>query len=224
VTTRWERLGLRTNLLRDDGERAEKVSFIELFFDLVFVFAITQVSHTFVASIDAGHVVDGFLQAAVVLLAVWWVWVYTAWVTNWLDPDKRAVRWMLIVLMVLWLVFSTSIPEAFDGRALFTISSMIRFEPVNAINVTRLTIWFGMSAIFWFSGALNSDAWARLALWSVAIGESVLVTGAAFTQSRRARGLTLHPAPRESEHRCRQQLHLPARRAGGRDRRRRRRG
>ena len=241
MTTRWEWLGLRTNLLRDDGERAEKVSFIELFFDLVFVFAITQVSHTFVASIDEGHVVDGFLQATVVLLAVWWVWVYTAWVTNWLDPDKGAVRWMLIALMVLGLVFSTSIPEAFDGRALlfatayvvmqigralFTISSMIRFEPVNALNVTRLTIWFGVSAIFWFAGAFVSDAWARLALWSIAIvieylgpvsrywvpglrssfiggipirgghiaeraglfviiaiGESVLVTGAAFTQS-----------------------------------------
>lgn len=239
MATRWERLGLRTNLLREDGERAEKVSFIELFFDLVFVFAITQVSHTLVARIDEGHVVEGFLQAAVVLLAVWWVWVYTAWVTNWLDPDKSAVRWMLILLMVCGLVFSTSIPDAFGsravlfvtayvvmqiGRAIFTILTMIRFEPANALNVTRLTIWFALSAMFWFAGAFIDDAWVRLALWSVAIaieylgpvsrywvpglrssyiggipirgghiaeraglfviiaiGESVLVTGAAFT-------------------------------------------
>ncbi len=135
-------------------------------------------------SIDDGHALDGGLQAAVIILAVWWVWVYTAWVTNWLDPDKAAVRWMLIILMVLGLLMSTSIPEAFGdrallfvsayvamqvGRAIFTILSMVRFVPENALNVTRLTIWFCVSAIFWFWGALTEDLTARLVLWGVAI-------------------------------------------------------
>ncbi len=181
----WSRrFGMRTNLLRTEDGHGDKVSFLELFFDLVFVFAITQISHTFVYSINGGKALEGVLESTVVVLAVWWVWVYTAWVTNWLDPDKGAVRWMLIALMVLGLVMSTSIPEAFGdrawlfvgayvtmqiGRALFTISSMIRFEPANALNVTRLTIWFGVSAIFWFAGAAAEDPWWRLALWGVAI-------------------------------------------------------
>jgi low temperature requirement protein LtrA len=179
---RWP--GFKTDLLREDGEHAERVSFLELFFDLVFVFAVTQISHTFVKSIDEGHALEGGLQAALVILAVWWVWVYTAWVTNWLDPDKPAVRWMLIVLMVLGLLMSTSIPEAFGdravlfvsayvvmqiGRAVFTILSMVRFAPENALNVTRITIWFSVSAVFWFWGAFSDDLTARLLLWGVAI-------------------------------------------------------
>ena len=153
-------------------------------FDLVFVFAVTEVSRTLVYSINDGHILDGGLQAVVIILAVWWVWVYTAWVTNWLDPDKPAVRWMLLVLLVLGLVMSTSIPEAFGdrallfvsayvamqiGRAIFTILSMVRFVPDNALNVTRLTIWFCVSAVFWFSGALTDDVNVRLVLWGVAI-------------------------------------------------------
>jgi low temperature requirement protein LtrA len=182
VKAQWP--GFTTNLLRGDGEHADRVSFLELFFDLVFVFAVTQISHTLVHSIDGGHALDGGLQAAVIILAVWWVWVYTAWVTNWLDPDKAAVRWMLIILMVLGLLMSTSIPEAFGdrallfvsayvamqvGRAIFTILSMVRFVPENALNVTRLTIWFCVSAIFWFWGALTEDLTVRLVLWGVAI-------------------------------------------------------
>lgn len=182
VKAKWP--GFTTDLLRGDGENADRVSFLELFFDLVFVFAVTQISHTLVHSIDDGHALDGGLQAAVIILAVWWVWVYTAWVTNWLDPDKAAVRWMLIILMVLGLLMSTSIPEAFGdrallfvsayvamqvGRAIFTILSMVRFVPENALNVTRLTIWFCVSAIFWFWGALTEDLTARLVLWGVAI-------------------------------------------------------
>jgi low temperature requirement protein LtrA len=181
--TNWP--GFRTNLLRADGEHAERVSFLELFFDLVFVFAITEVSHTLVYSINKGNSLEGGLQATVILLAVWWVWVYTAWVTNWLDPDKPAVRWMLILLLVVGLLFSTSIPEAFGdralifvtayvvmqvGRAIFTVLTMVKFEPANALNITRLTIWFMVSAIFWFAGALTADLTLRLVLWTIAIG------------------------------------------------------
>lgn len=233
--------GFRTNLLREGGSEADRVTFLELFFDLVFVLAITQISHTLVYSIEKGRALDGGAQAAVILFAVWWVWVYTAWVTNWLDPNKPAVRWMLIVLMVLGLLMTTSIPEAFGDRALlfasayvlmqigrgvFTVLAMVRFMPDNALNVTRLTIWFVSSAVFWFAGALTDDLTVRLGLWVIAlaieylgpttgyrlpglrrttisgisirgghiaeraglfviiaIGESVLVTGTAFTEN-----------------------------------------
>ncbi len=51
-------------------------------------------------------------------LAVWWVWIYTAWCTNWLDPETIAVRAMMFVLMFAGLILSTSIPKAFESLGL----------------------------------------------------------------------------------------------------------
>src|SRR5690349_4790953 len=80
---------------RQDGEHSRVTSF-ELFFDLVFVFAVTQISHTLATHLDA----EGAVHATVLLLAVWWAWMYTTWATNWLDPDHPSVRIMLAGLML----------------------------------------------------------------------------------------------------------------------------
>ena len=68
------------------GEESSKVTFVELFFDLVFVFAVTQLSHSLLEHLTP----LGALQTALLLMAVWWVWIYTSWVTNWLDPGQAA--------------------------------------------------------------------------------------------------------------------------------------
>jgi low temperature requirement protein LtrA len=60
----------------------QRATNIELFFDLVYVFAITQLSHFLLAH----PTVRGALQAGLLLAMVWTVWAYTTWVTNWLDP------------------------------------------------------------------------------------------------------------------------------------------
>ena len=89
-----------------------RVTYVELFFDLVFVFAVTQLSHSLVKHLDLA----GSLQTLLLMLAVWWVWIYTCWFTNWVDPDKPAPRVMLFLLMGVGLIFSsivktdTSIP------------------------------------------------------------------------------------------------------------------
>src|SRR5687768_4058165 len=88
-----------------------RVTHLELFFDLVFVFAITQVSHSLLEHLTPA----GALQAAFLLMAVWWAWIYTAWITNWLDPEHPFVRAMMFALMAIGLVMSTSLDEAFDG-------------------------------------------------------------------------------------------------------------
>src|SRR6476660_2425569 len=79
-------------LLRTHGGHV-RVTYVELFFDLVFVFAVTQLSHTLVENLT----LEGALQTLFLLLAVWWVWMYTCWFTNWVDPDKSPVRTMLFV-------------------------------------------------------------------------------------------------------------------------------
>src|SRR5205809_7042801 len=91
-----------------------RVTYVELFFDLVFVFAVTQISHTLLAHFTP----LGALQVTLLFLAVWWVWVYTSWITNWLNLEKTPVRLLLFARTLGDLVLSTSIPKAFDDRGL----------------------------------------------------------------------------------------------------------
>src|ERR1700726_29237 len=92
-----------------------RVTFFELFFDLVFVFAITQISHTLLGNPTS----TGLLHTTMLFLAVWWVWIYTSWITNWLDPERMPVRILLFALMLGGLLLSTSIPKAFESRGLW---------------------------------------------------------------------------------------------------------
>lgn len=173
-------LGGRENWLRAKGSKNEsKVSFVELFFDLVFVFSISQLAHTL-----AEHFTPlGALEAIMLIFAVWWVWVFTAWVTNWLDPDRMPVRIMLFTLMFAGLILSASIPEAFGekaiyfagayvfmqvGRSLFTVYALKDASQANHRNFLRITSWLMLSGIFWIAGALIEGE-ARVILWLIAL-------------------------------------------------------
>jgi low temperature requirement protein LtrA len=105
----------QTPRLLRDRSGVQRVTNIELFFDLVYVFAITQLSHYLL-----GHAnLRGALQAGLLLLMVWLVWAYTTWVTNWLDPDQMAVRLLLVALMLASLALSVSLPRAFEDLGLW---------------------------------------------------------------------------------------------------------
>ena len=92
---------------------------VELFFDLVFVFCITQIS-----SLLADHLSwSGFGQAMLVLALVWWAWSAYAWVTNAHDPDAAHVRGLLFTSMVLTFLVALALPHAFDDDAtLFAVA------------------------------------------------------------------------------------------------------
>jgi low temperature requirement protein LtrA len=156
-----------------------RVTYAELFFDLVFVFAITQISHTLLAHFT----LLGALQVTLLFLAVWWVWVFTSWVTNWLDPEKTPVRLLLFAMMLGGLVLSTSIPKAFEerglwfaiayaamqvGKTIFLWLSTPASRPRTRMNAIRIAAWLSTSAIFWIAGGL-ADGQSRLALWAVAL-------------------------------------------------------
>ena len=74
---------------RDDEQRA---TFFELFFDLVYVFAVTQLSHYLLADISWSRAAE----TAFMLVALYWAWNYTTWMTNWFDPDTAPVRLVLV--------------------------------------------------------------------------------------------------------------------------------
>ena len=177
--------GLATHLLRRrDGHDAGRVGMVELFFDLVFVFAVTQLSHAILAHPGPRTA----LEVCLLLTAVWWVWIYTSWATNWLDPERVPVRLCLFALMLAGLALSVSIPQAFGergvvfaaayasmqvGRTAFFLWA-VRNERVNMRrNFQRIFAWLALAAAFWIWGGL-ADGDARLALWAVALGIEVV--------------------------------------------------
>jgi low temperature requirement protein LtrA len=171
----------RSSLLRErDHSDAGRVGSVELFFDLVFVFAVTQLSHTLIGDLTA----RGVLQVGLLLLAVWWVWIYTCWVTNWLDPERLPVRACLLVLMVAGLVLSVSIPRAFGDRglhfagayALMQVARTIFFlwavrgrSAVLVRNFQRILVWLSASAVCWLAGGV-AEGGSRYGWWLVALG------------------------------------------------------
>jgi low temperature requirement protein LtrA len=222
-------------LRRRDHDQTAKVGMVELFFDLVFVFAVTQLSHSLLAHLTPG----GIAQTALLLAAVWWVWIYTSWLTNWLDPDRIPVRLCLFVLMVAGLVLSVCIPQAFGERGLLFAGAYVFMQVGRTLfflwatrdapaglqrNFQRILVWLTLAGIFWLAGGFAQGE-ARFAWWLaafaiefvapwlyyrvpglgrssiadwdiegghlaercalfviIALGESILVTGATFTE------------------------------------------
>ncbi|WP_249164316.1 low temperature requirement protein A [Bradyrhizobium jicamae] len=159
--------------------QASRVTNAELFFDLVFVFAVTQLSHTLLQHFT----LLGAVQVTLLFLAVWWVWVYTTWVTNWLDPELTPVRILLFLMMLGGLVLSTSIPSAFDGRGLWFAVTYAVMQVGRTLfwllvtpshrtavrhNAIRILTWLSGSAVLWILGGL-SEGNARLWLWIAAL-------------------------------------------------------
>jgi low temperature requirement protein LtrA len=172
--------GPKASLLRTRGAHEHaRVTNIELFFDLVFVFAVTQLSHFLIRNLSlagAGHVL-------ILFLGVWWAWIYTSWVTNWLDPERIAVRILLLVLMLAGLVLSASIPAAYQqrgwsfalafvaiqvGRSLFMLWALGRSTPANTRNFQRITLWLVASGVLWIAGGW-ADPDTRIWFWLAAV-------------------------------------------------------
>ena len=168
----------RPSLRREAGVE-QRTTTLELFYDLVFVFAVTQVSHLLL-----GHLTwEGAGQAALVLLVVWWSWNYTTWVTNELDPSSSVVRLLLIALMLASLLMAIAIPQAFGAKALLFAASYVAIQvgrhsfltfvaadrgTVERERAARILTWFVVAGVLWIAGAL-ADGSARTVVWLVAL-------------------------------------------------------
>ena len=180
----------RRSLLRSRTAGAVKVTNIELFFDLVFVYAVTQLSHTLLHGLN----VVGALQVLLLFLAVWWVWVFTSWVTNWLDPERPLVRLLLLALMLAGLLLSMALPEAFGergllfagayvfmqvGRTLFVLWALGDDAPANTRNFQRIAVWLAVSGALWLLGGWL-DGKERVLLWVAALALEYIGPALAF--------------------------------------------
>lgn len=169
---------METHVQRRTEDR-QQVTNLELFFDLVFVFAVTQTSHILVEhpSWSAG------LRAAIVLLAAWWIWNYTTWLTNELDPTSATVIVVILAVTLGCLVLAVAIPDSFGvhgvlfattyvaiqaGRHFFlTFGAAARGTPERARSA-RILAWFVISGIVWIAGGFTHGS-TRDVLWILAL-------------------------------------------------------
>jgi low temperature requirement protein LtrA len=164
-----------------DGREQHATSF-ELFFDLVYVFAITQLSHHLLGDLTW----EGAAQTAFLLLAVYWAWNYTTWMTNWFDPETGPVRLLLAFVMLASLLMAVAIPQAFAGEALLFAAAycalqvgrnafVVAVTPSGAFreNFLRIGAWAVASTPLWVAGAIADDG-VRWALWLAALGLDLL--------------------------------------------------
>jgi low temperature requirement protein LtrA len=164
------------NWVRKQGADQTKSSFPELFFDLVFVFALIQLSHALASDFSSTAAIESLL----LIFAIWWVWINTTWVTNLLDTDKDPVRLLLFGLMFGGILLAIAIPEAFGtqglvfaviysamqvGRSVFTLYAFRGVNQASFLTFLRITLWMLVSSVFWIAGALE----VRTALWSLAL-------------------------------------------------------
>ncbi|MEU7973535.1 low temperature requirement protein A [Micromonospora sp. NPDC049089] len=170
-------------LLRSETTR-QRATFLELFLDLVFVFALTRISARLITDFTDGQrgVYAGLGQALLLFLALWAVWSVTVWSTSWLDPDTPIVQAVIIMTLVGSMTMAVAVPDGFGARAsLFAITLVTlqigrvvffrvvghgRPDPQQSI---RILFWFGVSAPFWVVGGLVDDGRARGALWTLAV-------------------------------------------------------
>jgi low temperature requirement protein LtrA len=105
-----------------EQEQKQRVTPLELFFDLVFVFAITQVT----SLLSADPTWPGVLRGMLVLGALWWAWAAYAWLTNTLNPEEGAVRLAMFAAMGAMLIAALAVPEAFDDHGvLFGVAYLV---------------------------------------------------------------------------------------------------
>ena len=97
---------------------------LELFFDLVYVFAIGQLSHHLLEHVD----LRTGAETAILALAVIYAWYMVAWAANWLDPDRLPVRLLVVGLMFASLLMSVAIADAFDGRAWLFVTGYLLLQ------------------------------------------------------------------------------------------------
>ncbi|MGE6784499.1 low temperature requirement protein A [Ensifer adhaerens] len=165
--------------VRDHDSENKGVRFPELFFDLVFVFALIQLSHALADDFTSATVGEAFL----LILAIWWLWINTTWVTNLLEPNSTPVRYMLFALMFASILMAIALPEAFGdyafafaaiytaiqvGRSVFAWLAFRGEDQEIARTFLRVTLWAGGAGALWIVGAFLSFE-ARLATWSAAI-------------------------------------------------------
>ena len=157
------------------AEQERHASYLELFFDLVFVFAITQVTALALDDSSAG----GLARAALVLGLLWWTWGGYAWLTNAIDVENVAARGLVMIAMAGTFFMALAVPHAYDvDGAWFAVPYFavrvlhvaiytwgLRDDPDHQRAVKRLAPFFLVAPLIALGGGLVEDETLRTWIW-----------------------------------------------------------
>ena len=174
-------------LVREEtaAEEERKTSYLELFFDLIFVFAFTQVTALVLEDTSP----QGFARAALVLAMVWWAWSAYAWMTNAIDVENAVTRLIIFAAMAGAFFMALAVPDAFqDEAAWFAVAYFVvrmlqpslylwgvRNEPETLRVLLRLTPWFVVAAFVALVGGFVDPDY-RAWLWVASLVIDVIGT------------------------------------------------
>ena len=164
-------------------EREHRITPLELYFDLVFVFAFTQTT----AVISEDTTWAGLGRGMLILAAVWWAWASYAWLTNTVDAGRDEVLAAVLVAMAAMFVAALAVPEAFGGHGvLFGVAFLIvavmhlalyalsaRSEPELFVAILRIAPWSLLGASLILAAGFVDDP-ARSVLWIAALAVGFL--------------------------------------------------
>ncbi|MEU7612513.1 low temperature requirement protein A [Micromonospora sp. NPDC049204] len=168
-------------LLRKPGQ-PQRPSLLELFFDLVFVFALNRLSNRLVEELTEPRIV--LVEAGetlLLLLAFMVLWFVTAWVTDLYDPQRPQLQVLVYTAMLGALVMAVAVPHAFGDRSLAFAGAYVAVHIIRGLIIVPMLrgheaqrraaavfFWFTLSAVPWIAGAIVADL-ARGLLWTLAI-------------------------------------------------------
>jgi low temperature requirement protein LtrA len=164
-------------ILRKRGE-PDYPLFVELFFDLAYIFPFLRLTER----LGADQSLLALEQTTVLLLALWWVWVLTVWLTDLFNPRLPVIQNLVITSAVGVIVMTSAMPYAYHGRGLVFVLAFYAIHlardavlipgtranrDIQARNI-RVSFWLGISAVPWLAGAFTGSL-ARLLLWALAV-------------------------------------------------------
>jgi len=167
------------------AEEERKTSYLELFFDLVFVFAFTQVTALILEDTSP----QGFLRSALVLAMVWWAWSAYTWMTNAIDIENTITRLILFAAMAAGFFMALAVPAApshFAERFALIVTSrwasLMRFRVIRRIAWARLA---AAAAVLAIAVALDgADAIVTLGVVIVVLAFAVAIETARLRELR----------------------------------------
>jgi low temperature requirement protein LtrA len=175
----------------------KRASPLELFFDLVFVFALTQVT---VLMADAGDWA-GIAEGMLALAAIWWAWAAYAWLTNEVDPRETRVRIAVFAAMIAMLIAALALPDAFENEALLFACAYLAVRVLHIALFAAGTSDVGVQAAVrqlappavavpaFLIAAAFLEGWAQVAVWILVIAGDFALGGI-----RGIEGFRLSPA------------------------------
>lgn len=169
--------GNRVARLLRKREHPRQATALELFFDLSFILGLALLSRRLFHELNWGNT----FETLILFAGVYWIWIATAWATDWYNPNDPIIQLLVLGIMLVGLLMVSAIPDAFGEHGFIfagayvlvhflrgaVLLTLLRGHPLQQRSLL-IMIWFAISAVPWLVGAFRPED-ERVVLWLVAL-------------------------------------------------------